>query len=60
MNNTTIQSYLTKIGLILEEQQPFKEALSSACIDKNPARTSAGAPLFASANLAAFSDKYLA
>jgi hypothetical protein len=24
MNYTTIQSYLTKIGLILGEQQPFK------------------------------------
>ena len=54
MNYTTIQSYLTKIGLILGEQQPFKEALS---IDTVPARTSARAPLFASANLATFSDE---
>ena len=60
MNYTTIQSYLTKIGLILGEQQPFKVALSLTCIDTVRARTSARAPLFASANLATFSDEYLA
>ena len=45
---------LTKIRIILGEQQPFKEALS---IDTVRARTSARAPLFASTNLAAFSDE---
>ena len=47
MNYATIQFYLTKIGLILGEQQLFKEALSSACIETLRARTLEGAPVFA-------------
>ena len=33
--------------VFLEEQQPFKEVLSSACIDTVRARTLEGAPVFA-------------
>ena len=39
--------YLTEIGLILGEQQSFKEALSSACIATLRARTLEGALVFA-------------